>query len=112
MFRSSAEESCEDGVRVGKQGLSGQAEGVGADNFGGKTERGDMIQTWKILNNKEDVDPRTWFKMVNENGEEQRTRGHSLDIYKPRSKLEMRTYFFSSRVTEQCSGGISQLWLP
>ena len=39
--------------------------------------------------------------MVNENGEEQRTRGHSLDIYKPRSKLDMRTYFFSSRVTEQ-----------
>ena len=39
--------------------------------------------------------------MVNENGEEQRTRGHSLDIYKPRSKLDMITYFFSSKVTEQ-----------
>ena len=60
-----------------------------------------MIQTWKILNNKEDVDPKTWFKMANENVEEQRTRSHRLDIYKPKNKLDLRTYYFSSRVVDQ-----------
>ena len=66
-----------------------------------RRERGDMIQTWKSLNNKEDVDPRTWFKMANENVEEQRIRSHRLDIYKPKTKLDIRTYFYSSRVTDQ-----------
>ena len=64
--------------------------------------RGDMIETWKILNGKEDVSPATWFRMASEGGQTTRLGSHPLNLYKPQyAKSEIRTNFFSQRVTDK-----------
>ena len=66
-----------------------------------RRKRGDMIETWKILHNIEDVDKSTWFTMAAD-GAAHRTRlaGHALNIVKPRYNLELRKNFFSVRVCD------------
>ena len=54
--------------------------------------RGDMIQTYKFLTNKEDVDPGIFFQMA-----PQRPGGNSKKIFRQRTRLQVRTHFFSQR---------------
>jgi hypothetical protein len=56
--------------------------------------RGDMIQTYKILNNIDALDPGNFFELCNNN----RTRGNSQKIVKQRFKTEIRKNVFSNRV--------------
>ena len=58
--------------------------------------RGDMIQTYKILTNKDDTNRETFFQMARERGDPERTRG--LKIFKKRSNRERRRNVFSQRV--------------
>ena len=59
--------------------------------------RGDMIETYKILTNKEGVNPGIFFKMNVERGDAELNRG--LVIWKPRSSgRARRRYTFSQRV--------------
>ena len=58
--------------------------------------RADVIQTYKILNNIDQVDKSKLFTMANSNT----TRGHSKKLYKRRSRLRMRSNFFSNRVVD------------
>ena len=53
-----------------------------------------MIQTYKILNKLDDLNPDSFFKMA----EGSRTRGHSFKIVKPRARLDIRKYSFSNRI--------------
>ena len=39
---------------------------VGLTTFELRRQRGDMIEVWKILHQKDDVNPQTWFKMASE----------------------------------------------
>ena len=74
---------------------------VGLTTLEERRNRGDMIEVWKILHGKEDVDPGTWFNMA-ATGATHVTRqaGHSLNIVKPRARLELRSNFFSVRSCE------------
>ena len=59
--------------------------------------RGDMIETYKIVTNKEGVNPGIFFKMNVERGDAELNRG--LVIWKPRSSgRARRRYTFSQRV--------------
>ena len=60
--------------------------------------RGDMILTYRLLHGKEGIDFKKFFSLA-EN--EHNTRGHSLKITKPASRLDPRKYFFSSRVVDK-----------
>jgi len=60
-----------------------------------RRQRGDLIETYKILTGKEGVDPHCFFTQdKNRYG----TRGHELKLYTRRSRLELRRNFFSQRV--------------
>ena len=60
-----------------------------------RRQRGDLIETYKILTGKEGVDPHCFFTQdKNRYG----TRGHELKLYTRRSTLELRRNFFSQRV--------------
>ena len=75
---------------------------VGLTTLEERRVRGDMIETWKILNGKEDVSPATWFRMASEGGQTTRLGSHPLNLYKPQyAKSEIRTNFFSQRVTDK-----------
>jgi hypothetical protein len=59
--------------------------------------RGDLIEAFKLLNGKEDVDPNQFFVMAPTG----HLRGHCKKIYKRRSRLEGRRNFFSQRVVKE-----------
>ena len=95
------------------RGLTGSYEeklkSVGLTTLCERRERGDMIQTFKILKRIDDVDYRTWFTKVSES--HQRTRQavcvsedgtvtQSENLIKPKSRLDVRKNFFSCRVID------------
>ncbi len=54
-----------------------------------------MIEVYKILSGKENVDSTQFFKIAeNPHG----LRGHSMKLVKDRSRLDTRKFFFSQRV--------------
>ena len=62
-----------------------------------RRERGDLIETFKMLKGLERVDSSKFFQLTDSNS---RTRGHPLKIYKSSLKknLGCRKHFFSQRV--------------
>ena len=68
-----------------------------------RRERGDMIQTWRILNGKDRVDPAKWFRLQEDQTREgatstRRHQGYQALLPRPPSRLEVRRNFFSNRV--------------
>jgi hypothetical protein len=59
--------------------------------------RGDLIETYKLLTGKENVKHDQFFKLA----EVRSLRGHSLKLFKERSRLEVRKNFFSQRIVNQ-----------
>ena len=59
--------------------------------------RGDLIETYKILTRKEDLDPEIFFKYSTTGN----LRGsNSMKLFKPRTKMKVRQNFFSQRVID------------
>ena len=70
-----------------------------------RRERGDMIQTWRILNGKDRVDPAKWFRLQEDQTREgatstRRHQGYQALLPRPPSRLEVRRNFFSNRVVD------------
>ena len=55
--------------------------------------RGDMIETYKIISGKENVNRENFFRMANFRG-----RSHSRKVYREHSRLNLRKYWFTQRV--------------
>ena len=64
--------------------------------------RGDMIETYKIITGKEDVNSGLFFDMAPVRGDPESTR--NLKIYKKRFNSNKRKYTFSQRVVEKWNG--------
>ena len=60
-----------------------------------RRKRGDMIQTYKILNNIDRIDPEYFFTEGY-----QRTRNHGKKLFKPRCSKDVRKSSFSHRVID------------
>ena len=56
--------------------------------------RGDLIESYKLLTGKENVDYRQFFQLATTT----QLRGHSLKLYHGKSRLQLRHNFFSQRV--------------
>ena len=61
--------------------------------------RGDMIETYKILTGKEDINPSKFFTMATVRGDPELT--HNMEIYKKSFRLNKRKYSFSQRVIDK-----------
>ena len=71
---------------------------VGLTTLEARRERGDMIETWKILTGKENVNPASWFQMASEGDQTTRQASHPLNLYRPQwARLDMRNNYFSAR---------------
>ncbi|KAI0227078.1 hypothetical protein LSAT2_022453, partial [Lamellibrachia satsuma] len=55
-----------------------------------RRQRGDLIETFKILNGLENLEASKFFE-IRQPG---RTRGHTMKIFKPRARLLTRQRFF------------------
>ena len=82
---------------------------VGLTTLSDRRQRGDMLQTFKIMQGIDDVDAGTWFTKVSEC--HSRTRQavsvmddgsvmSSMNLVKPKSNLDVRKNFFSCRVVD------------
>ena len=60
--------------------------------------RGDLIETYKLLTNKQDIDSKQCFQLTEDTSYE--LRGNNKRIYKARSRAETRRNFFSQRVVD------------
>lgn len=70
-----------------------------------RRERGDMIQTWRILTGKDRVDPAIWFRLQEDQVREgatstRRHQGYHALLPRTPARLEVRRNFFSNRVVE------------
>jgi hypothetical protein len=61
-----------------------------------RRQRGDLIQTYRIMNQIDKINPDTMFK----NAEYQGTRGHTQKLAKTRPRLDIRKHFYSQRVVD------------
>ena len=61
-----------------------------------RRERADMVEVYKILHDIDKVDKSRLFTLSSYTS----TRGHSLKLFKRRSRLSIRTGMFSNRVVE------------
>ena len=61
-----------------------------------RRERGDLIETFKILKGLEKVDKEKWFTL----SDNVHLRGHGLKLEKPRARLNIRKNFFSHRIVD------------
>ena len=62
-----------------------------------RRNRGDLIETFKIIKGFSKVDYTKWFTLSHNH----RTRGHRYKLNKPKSRLEIRRNFFSLRVINE-----------
>ena len=59
--------------------------------------RGDLIETYKILTGKECIESHKFFTLHEGNYD---LRGHQYKLYKDRSRLDLRKFYFSQRVVD------------
>ena len=62
-------------------------------------DRGDLIETFKILNDFDNVNRDLFFQMDNSG---YHTRGHTMKLFKPRlnKSIQQRKHFYSQRVID------------
>ena len=71
---------------------------LGIPSLQRRRERGDMIETYKILSGKENISSEQFFVMSESIYS---LRGHSMKIQKQCVRLDIRKFFFSQRVVNQ-----------
>ena len=80
----------------------GRLEEVGLTTLEARRERGDMIEVWKILHQKENVQRSKWFTMADQqHSRATRLASDPLNLAKPRARLDIRKNFFSVRVVNK-----------
>ena len=82
-----------------KQTYEKRLELLGLTTLEDRRVRGDMIETYKILTGKEDVNPDTFFQMAPDRGDPELS--HNLKLFKKGFKLDKRRFVFSHRVVDK-----------
>ena len=73
---------------------------LGLESLESRRTRLDLIQTYKIINKIDNVDYNSWFTLVGHNLTQiTRLTSYPSNIMAQRSRTDLRTYFFSNRVT-------------
>jgi len=68
---------------------------LGLQQLEGRRIRSDLIETFKIVNRKYDINPELFFQL-----DECDRRGHDHKLFKKRFRLNVRKYAFSNRVID------------
>jgi len=68
---------------------------LGITTLKDRRERGDMIEVYKLLTGREQIDFEQFFKPAQNHYD---LRGHGMKLTKERSRLDTRKFFFSQRV--------------
>ena len=74
---------------------------IGITSLVERRVRGDMIEVYKLLTGKEQVDHKQFFTLADTPYD---LRGHEKKLAKGRSRLDSRKFFFSQRVVNEWNG--------
>ena len=74
---------------------------LGLTSLEKRRTRGDLIEVYKVMTAKENLDPDQFFKKADN---AHNLRGHTLKLYTERSRLNTRKYFFTQRVVAEWNG--------
>ena len=77
-----------------KQPYESRLKALGIYSLYCKRQRGDLIETYKLLNGYYDVDWTKFFTL----SPIRNTRGHHMKLYKQTSKIQLRSNFFTQRI--------------
>jgi hypothetical protein len=72
---------------------------LGLTSLEDRRVRGDMIETYKLITGKEDINSDKFFTMAHVRGDPELT--HNMKIYKKSFRLDVRKYSFSQRVIDK-----------
>ena len=78
-----------------KMSYEQRLEALGLYSLQQRRLRGDLIETYKILNGNEKINSEQLFQKATTT----ELRGHSLKLYKKSSRLELRKHFFQPKNT-------------
>ena len=95
MSQTSPRESYKIGRNFEKEAVWKETESSRAYHTWQRRLRGDLIETYKIINKKENINPTQFFQFA-ETGHD--LRGHSLKLSQARNTSHIRQMFFSQRV--------------
>jgi hypothetical protein len=70
---------------------------LGLTTLEARRQRGDLIEVYKILTGKENIEYGSFFQLASS---EREMRGHELKLYHRRSRLDIRKFSFSQRVVK------------
>jgi hypothetical protein len=79
---------------LGQKTYSERLQALGLYSLEQRRLRGDLIETYKILHGKDNIDAQQFFQLAPQSGR----RGHSMKLFKQQCRLEVRKNFFSQRV--------------
>jgi hypothetical protein len=65
-----------------------------------RRHQADMAQVYKIITGKDNVERDCWFKMAADGAVRTRQAAGLMNVVKPRTRLEVRTNFFSVRTAD------------
>ena len=74
---------------------------LGSTTLEKRRQRGDLIEAFKIMTGKEQVDSEQFFQKSNTS---HNLRGHSMKIMVKRCRTDIRKFFFSQRVVQHWNG--------
>jgi hypothetical protein len=80
-----------------KQNYGDRLKTLGLFPLHARRDRGDMIETLKLLRGLENIDCAKFFQRTSN----QQLRGHQWKLYKQRCNKSIRQHFFSQRVVNQ-----------
>jgi hypothetical protein len=75
-------------------------EELGLTTLEERRHQADMLQVFKIMTGKDNVDSSCWFRRANEGAVRTRQAAGLMNLVKPRVRLEVRENFFSVRTVE------------
>ena len=85
---------------VQRSDYENKLEELGLTTLEERRTRGDVIQTFKIIRGIDNVEYSTWFKFISEVNTRNSRSVAEAKLAIPLSKLDIRKYFFSVRMTK------------
>ena len=96
-----AEEGFQNGDQSQGENIQREASGTSLDYLGGRRERGDLIQAYKVSTGKENVSYKAWFKMCEAMDRERPKCGEARE--KPGEKRIKKDQTKTPLLALQCS---------
>ncbi len=100
MLGEGPEESCQNDIRAQATSYEEKLKELGISTLEERRKYLDLLQTYKVMTGKDNVERSIWFDMASSGQRATRQAADPLNIRPKAARLEVRRQFFSQRVVE------------